>query len=261
MRRVTRVEILETIVRDLSEEDYLLAFWLEGSDGTKSVDEYSDIDFVCYTREGYVDDAISLLDATLNDLGKLDIAYEEPSRPANNRYKVYHLDGTPESLFIDATFQSESFPVSFLREDKTVVPVVLVDKVGVVKFENVDMHRYLAQLREQLSHAYGIYSQRSRAEKYCKRGLFLESVIYYQKFVLHPLVEVLRVVHTPLQADCFLVHASRDFPNDVVTQLEHLYAVRTVQDIAERIELAHGMFEEAVREAERLLSSPSIIIP
>lgn len=259
MSRITRNGILETIVSDLRSEDYILAVWLEGADGTKSVDEHSDIDLVCYAKEGCIDKTISRLDATLNYLGKLEIAYEEPWRPANNRYKVYHLEETPESLLIDVTFQSESLPVSFLQEDKTIVPIVLVDKVGVVKFKNLDVETYRSQLRDQLSYARGMYSQRSRAQKYTKRGLFLESLIYYQKFVLHPLVEVLRVVYTPLQADCFLVHATRDFPDDVVSDLEHLYGVKTVQDIAERIDLAHNLFEKAVGEAEQLLSTSSFV--
>jgi predicted nucleotidyltransferase len=259
MSSITRNGILEKISSELRREDYILAVWLEGSDGTKSVDEHSDIDLVCYAREGFVDQAISRLDAALNDLGELDVAYEEHWRPANNRYKVYHLADTPQSLLIDVTFQSESFPVSFLHEDKTVVPVVLVDKVGVVKYENVDIETQRSQLREQLSHARGMYSQRSRAVKYTKRGLFLESLIYYQKFVLNPLVEVLRVVHTPFQADCFLVHATRDFPDNVVAQLEHLYGVKAVQDIVDRIDFAHTMFDEAIGEAEQVLSTSSCV--
>lgn len=257
MSCITRNGILETIVSELRSEDYILALWLEGSDGTKSVDEHSDIDLVCYAKEGCLDKAIVRFDATLNCVGKLDIAYEERGRPANNRYKVYHLEETPDSLLIDVTFQTESFPVSFLHEDKTVVPIVLVDKVGIIKFENVDIETYRLQLLEQLSHARGMYSQRSRATKYTKRGLFLESLIYYQKFVLHPLVEVLRIVHTPYQADCFLVHASRDFPDDVVSALENLYGVKTVKDIAEKIDIAHKLFEKATDEAEQLLSTSS----
>jgi hypothetical protein len=255
MSRISRDEILEAIVSGLGGEDYILAVWLEGSDGTKSVDEYSDIDLVCYVKDGRVDDAVSRLDHTLNRIGQVDIAYEQPGRPANNRYKVYHLEETPESLLIDVTFQSESFPVSFLYEDKTVVPLVLVDKADVVKFQNADTVSYRSRLRSQLIQAQGIYSQRSRAVKYTKRGLFLESLIYYQKYVLQPLVEVLRIIHTPFQADYFLVHATRDLPADVVSVLETLYGVKSVKEIAERIDLADELFDKAVIEAEKLLST------
>lgn len=100
----------------------------------------------------------------------------------------------------------------------------------------------------------GIYSQKSRAVKYTKRGLFLESLIYYQKYVLNPLVDVLRIIHTPFQAECFLVHASRDLPADVVLALENLYGVQTVQDIEERFHSADEMFHKAVAEANVMLS-------
>ena len=77
------------------------------------------------------------------------------------------------------------------------------------------------------------------------------------KNVLQPLVEVLRIIHTPFQADCFLVHATRDFPAEVVAVLETLYGVKSVKEIAERIDLADELFAKAVIEAEKILSTSS----
>lgn len=251
---IKRETILKAIVSDLGSEDYILAIWLEGSDGTKTLDEYSDIDIVCYTKEGYIDEAFTRLDECMRRLGQVDIAYEQSGRPTNNRYKVYHLQESSENLLVDVTIQSESVPVLFINEDKTVVPVILLDKASIVKYQNVDHVTHRSQLHSQLIRAQGIYSQRSRAVKYTKRGLFLESLIYYHKYVLNPLVDVLRIIYTPFQADCFLVHASRDFPVEVVLTLEKLYGVTTVQDIVDRINLTDELFRNAVAEAEVKLS-------
>ena len=251
---ITRETIIQEIAADLGSQDYILAIWLEGSDGTGSLDEYSDIDMVCYTKEGFGEAALSRLDDCIGRMGTVDIAYEQPGRPANNRYKVYHIIGTPDHLLIDVTVQSESMPVAFIHEDLTVVPVVLIDKAGIVKMAHVESAAHLSRLRQQWLQAQAIYSQRSRAVKYTKRGLFLESMIYYQKYVLQPLVDVLRILHTPYQADCYLVHGSRDFPADVVLTLEYLYGVKTVQDIAERIEAADELFHQAVAETKARLS-------
>lgn len=218
------------------------------------MDAYSDIDMVCYVRDGYVGDAMVHLESCLSRLGALDLVYEEPGRPENNRYKVYHLEATPDSLLIDVTFQSETFPVSFLYEDLTVVPVVLVDKANVVKFGHADPETTREQLCIQLVQAQGCYGQRSRAIKYTHRKMFLEALIYYQKYVLGPLVDLLRIAHTPYQPDACLVHATRDFPPDVVTALETLYAVRSVEDIAERIMLADDWFQKALVQAEQVVS-------
>ncbi|MFD0711735.1 hypothetical protein [Paenibacillus sp. GCM10027626] len=165
---------------------------------------------------------------------------------------------TPEILLIDVTIQSESFPVSFIK-DNTAVSVILVDKAGIVKYQNIDPESLRSQLHTQLMEAKGIYNQRSRAVKYTKRGLFLESLIYYQKYVLNPLVDVLRIIYTPYQADCFLVHATRDFPDEVLLILENLYGVRTVQDIAERISVADEMFRNVFAEAEVMLTKSSFL--
>jgi hypothetical protein len=251
---ITREILLHAIVSALRNEEYMLAMWLEGSDGTASLDEYSDIDLVCYTQEGRIGDAVSKLDSCISSLGEVDIAYEEPGRSANNRYKVYHLQQSSDHLLVDVTIQSESRPVMFYYEDLSVVPVILFDKSGIVQFQNVESASHKSALRKQFTHAQGVYSQSSRAIKYTKRGLFLESLIYYQKYVLKPLVEVLRIVHTPYQADCFLVHATRDFPREMVIVLEKLYGVATVQDIAEGIQLADEWFRKAAEQARDMLS-------
>ncbi|QHT59728.1 hypothetical protein GXP70_07030 [Paenibacillus lycopersici] len=256
---ITRETIISHIAASMGSEDSILALWLEGSDGTGSVDEYSDIDLVCYARAGCEDEAMARLDACLKQLGDVDLDYEQPGRPVNNRYKVYHLRQTPESLLIDATIQSESFPVSFIEEDRTVVPVVLVDKAEIVCFRSVDPEELRAQLLGTVAEAKAVFGQKSRAEKYTKRGLFLESLIYYHKYVLNPLVDVLRIVHTPLQADCFLVHATRDFPDEVTARLENLYGVRTVREIADRIALADELFRRAVVDAEAMLSGGAFL--
>lgn len=253
MNQITRTQIIEAMVSGLKAEEYILAIWLEGADGTESVDAYSDVDLVCYVRDGYVGDAMAHLESCLSRLGALDIVYEEPGRPENNRYKVYHLEATSDNLLIDVTFQSETFPVSFLYEDLTVVPVVLVDKANVVKFHHADPQMTRNQLRIQLAQAQGCYGQRSRAIKYTDRKMFLEALIYYQKYVLGPLVDVLRIAHNPYQSDAFLVHASRDFPPDVVTALERLYKVQSVEDIAVRIKLADDWFQKAVVQADQVL--------
>lgn len=71
---------------------------------------------------------------------------------------------------------------------------------------------------------------------------------------MNPLVDVLRIIYTPFQADSFLVHASRDFPVEVVLILEKLYGVKTLEDIVDRIEMTDKLFRNAVAEADVMLS-------
>ncbi|WP_234534079.1 hypothetical protein [Paenibacillus pseudetheri] len=78
-------------------------------------------------------------------------------------------------------------------------------------------------------------------------------MIYYHKYVVNPLVDVLRIIYTPFQADSFLIHASRDFPVEVVLTLEKLYGVKTIEDIVDRIELTDELFRNAVAEVDIML--------
>ncbi|HWI64904.1 MAG TPA: hypothetical protein VNT75_24000 [Symbiobacteriaceae bacterium] len=241
-----RAEIISRVTEALDREPFVHALWLEGADGTGTVDAFSDIDLVADVDDGYEDAVLTKVEAVLQRLGALDLCYEGPRYHGQLRTKFYHVAGTPESLMIDFTVQSHSRDYQFVIEDETTVPVVLFDKSQVIQWRHQDVAELRREMAEALPHLESMVRQKARATKYTQRGQFLEAMIYYHRYVMGPLVQVLRMKHTPLLHEHFLVHASRQLPGPVVARLEELYKVTCTAEMAAKIEAAAAWFWETV---------------
>jgi len=85
-----------------------------------------------------------------------------------------------------------------------------------------------------------------------RRGLYLESYAYYNRYVLEPLVDLLRLIHTPAYADWHMVHISAHIPCAEKERLEFFAQISSLSDIAKRIPLAGEWFDELMERIETL---------
>ena len=86
-----------------------------------------------------------------------------------------------------------------------------------------------------------------RVRKYIHRGQYLEAYAYYNKYVLEPLVDLLRLRYTPANADYYLIHISQHIPKDDTERLEYFAKVSSLEDMDERIPKAEAWFAELRR--------------
>jgi predicted nucleotidyltransferase len=247
---VTRNDILSYLEEGLKEHPKIFAMWLEGSDGTGSADKYSDIDLVLDVEDGFESETLSLCGELLKKLSPVDLSYEEPIQNPQMRYKVFHLKNTPEQLFLDISVQSHSRKIHFVKQNDSEVPKVIFDKKKVIKYKNINEVELKEELIERLYHLENTINQKARAEKYVKRNKFIEAVGYYQKFVITPLIELLRIKYKPINYNYYIVCISKHLPRDVTLQLEELYKINSINDISVYIEQAYNWFYEVLNEVK-----------
>ncbi len=247
----TRDEIIDQIKNRFASDDRVQALWLEGADAQKAVDQYSDIDLVLDVTDGHEQTVLSDLQQTLTVLGELDYAAEVTRPNAKLLHQVFHIRGTCEYLMLDVDIQSHSREFAFCYENSSEQPLVLFDKAQVIRFEHLDPNKLADEVSDQLTSIAATFAQRSRAVKYTKRGLFLEALAYYQKYVLAPLVQILRLQHAPLTSYNYLVHVSRDLPQHVVAEIEALYSVRSADEIRQKIAQAEQIYQLAWQQLEK----------
>ncbi len=243
----SRSLIISTLRAALEAQPAVLAMWLEGADATRTVDEWSDIDVWLDTRDGEEDVALDAVEAALAVIGEMDFAYLMEQSHPQIRHKVFHLRDTPPHLFIDVCVQSHSRDFAFTEGHDTERPLVLFDKASVIRYRSVSPDEAQRDIANRLARIEGMFAQRPRALAKAERGHFLEALAYYRKFVLEPLVELLRLQHAPRKADYGLKHIERDLPSDAVRQIEALHRVTSCEEIAAGVERATEMFEEARR--------------
>jgi len=228
-----REAIIETLWERLEPLDYVFALWLEGADANGTADEYSDIDLWADIADECEAEAIAAVEAALRELAPLDFEAVLPHGHPQIRQRAYHLAGTSEYLVIDFCLQLHSRPkdYAFYEDDPVEAAGVIFDKAGVIRTEPgsapVDADAN-AQLLERMRYR---YTQHARVVKYVRRGQYPEAFAYYQKYVLEPLVCLLRLTHTPAYADYGYVHISRHVPQEQVRRLEHFARAASLEDI------------------------------
>jgi hypothetical protein len=245
---ITRDLIIEKFRLRFSGHSAVYALWLEGADSTQAVDEFSDIDLWLDVADGQEAAIFQEVERLLTEIGPLDFNHKLNHSHPKIHHTVYHLQNSSEFLRLDVNLQSHSRPPEeseFVTGDLIESPQVIFDKAGVIRFVPLDeielQRRLLARLidLEQTFSHLGV-------RKYVARNDFLEALAYYHRYVLQPLVELLRIRYTPLHHDYGPVHISRHLPRPVVMALEELYQVASLAEMIAGAYRAEHLFKETL---------------
>ena len=110
------------------------ACWLEGADSDNTVEET----------------ALREVEAALSKLDHLDYNYEKAMADHSKlRHRIYHLEGTPETLILDVVVQSYSKDFEFIRQNEAEQPRVIFDKAEAINFRDADETQLEQTLRER----------------------------------------------------------------------------------------------------------------
>ena len=250
---INRARIIKAIENGLKDNPAVFAFWLEGADSTDMVDRYSDIDIWLDVEDGEEQEIFEEVERVLSGLAPIDFSYEPENHHPKIRQKSVHLKGTSEYLMIDVCIQSHSRDFQFIRgigDD----PLVIFNRGG-VRFRDAgeaELHQILV---ERVHHIKNVFSQQMRVLSKVERGEFLEAWMYYSKWTLQPLAELLRIRYAPHKYDHYFKHVQRDLPGEVVSQLEDLAGIKSLEDIRQGVNRASELFKENLREVEKSLKS------
>jgi len=234
---------LIAVLRDrLQADPRVLACWLEGADATGSVDTFSDIDFCAAVIEGAIAGGMQEAREALTALGRLDIDHQLVADP-DRHHVVFHVSGTSPDLLVDFCLYVDRGS-TFVSNDPIERPLVLFDRADVVRFVDPKRQLQILEPAQRLQALRQQIAQHRRVLKHVRRGEFLEAFGYYQRWVLEPLIEAQRMLHTPLHPDYYIVHISRHLPAPVVERLERLFQVASLEELVGKVTDAVVWFAE-----------------
>ena len=84
--------------------------------------------------------------------------------------------------------------------------------------------------------------------KEINRGNDLEAISFYYRFTLNPLVEVLRIKHTPARYNFHTRHIHYDLLEDILSDLRELFFVNDLGDLSVKRERAERWFYDLINE-------------
>jgi hypothetical protein len=237
-----RNQLIAVLRSRLQADPRVLACWLEGADATGNVDAFSDIDFCVAVIDGAIAGVTQEARKALTVLGRLDIDHQLVADP-DRHHVVFHVDGAAPDVLVDFCVYVDRGS-TFVSNDPIERPLVLFDRADVVRFVDPQARLQLLEPAQRLQALRRQVAEHRRVLKHVRRGEFLEAFGYYQRWVLEPLIEAQRMLHTPLHPDYSIVHVSRHLPAPVVERLERLFQVASLEELEAKVTDAVVWFEE-----------------
>ncbi len=244
-----RITVTDELRKALEPLPFVYAFWLEGADANGTVDEYSDIDYWVDFEDEYEEQAYAAVENALSALAEIDYKYVVKHDHPKIRQRIYHFAGTSEYMMIDFCWQLHSRPKEeyvYIENDTVEAVKIIFDKDNVIRYKPIDLSAFSAWNKSRLDEAKYRRTQYVRAEKYVARGQYLEAYAYYNKFVLEPLIDLLRLIYTPAYANYYLIHISRHIPVSERKRLEYFAQISSLKDIKDKIPQAGKWFDELI---------------
>jgi predicted nucleotidyltransferase len=255
--RVRRTDVTETLRRTLEPADYVLAMWEGGAAAFGRVDEWSDIDLQVLCEDGRVDDVFEDVKRALESLSPIEVSFRFPEPTWHGHSQAfYKLRDASEFLLLDfVAMQKGNDKDRFLQPEIHGRPVVHFDKEGSLAFDHVDPAAHAATIRARVKRHREIYDMfKPFVRKELNRGNSIEAMGYYQSMVLRPLVELLRIVHSPMRYNFQTRYVHYEFPEGALRKLEALFYVSDMGDLARKCDEADAWVEELL---EKIGEGPS----
>lgn len=241
---ITRNNIIRTLDKGLKDNPSVLAMWLEGADVHSRADEYSDIDIWFSVEDGKEEKTFNEIKKILEGIAPVDICYKVSNNPTLKvEQRFFHLKNTSEFMIIDISIRSASRKWWFTKGYEDEKAKIIFDKKNIIRYKSAGNNASEREKRiKELEGIFQIFSVWPKKE--IKRKNFLEAFENYEKYVLQPLVELLRLKFCPTKSDFYLTKISKDIPKEYLKQIEQLYRVSFIKDIEKNQIKAQKLFNQ-----------------
>jgi predicted nucleotidyltransferase len=222
-------------LKDLLESNTAIhAMWIAGSVAEGQNDDLSDVDLWFDIDDGQDEEILATIESFLSSKDRIDVNFGEGVTPPFT-HKVYHLSQMNPLHFIEINLHSHSHKFGLFDRLRTIK--VLFDKDSTTKFEPLDEANYskmLSERKQLLLEKIDLGEISVRKE--ITRGNFMDAMHNYQFWLLEPIIEILRIQYAPRKINYGLKHGSRDLPKDIVSKIESLYFLNSLEDLGTKIE-------------------------
>lgn len=243
---LTRDTLMEALRGALEAQPWVQAAWVGGSDAFGRADALSDVDLQVLVEPEDGDRCFALVEGLIDSLGGASAVWRVPE-PAwhGHRQRFYQLHALPETAMVDLCVMRRDRLGPFLDPARHGQPVIWFDRLGaVVPTPDPDLGPVFDRRLEQL-----VARARLLAHipgKALRRGRPIEAVDALHRFILHPLVELLRRRYSPQRQDFGLRYLPEDLPAEVVARLEPLLFTADASALEGAIGAARAWLEDEV---------------
>ena len=246
--RLTKNQIVAALHTALEPLDYTHALWEGGAAAFGRVDEWSDLDILVDVDDNHLEDAVQVIEETLNQLSRIELKYQVPQPTWHGHHQLfYRLRDSSKFLLLDLVLIKHSNPNKFLQPEMHGQAVIYFDKSGVIQSAPLNQEELVSRLKDRLEAlkvSFDLFQVLTIKE--LNRGNLIEALNFYHNFTLRPLVEVLRIPHEPTRHGFYTRYIYYDMPAEVLSKLESLFFIADGDDLWEKRQIAEDWFYETI---------------
>ncbi|MCK4941721.1 nucleotidyltransferase domain-containing protein, partial [candidate division WOR-3 bacterium] len=213
-KNVERNGLVATVVKALKPLDYIHAVWEGGAASFDRVDEWSDVDLYVVCDDEGVEDTFAVMKQAIGSMSDMDLEFRLPEPTWHGHSQVFwRLADASPFLFMDIAVMKKSSKDKFLQYRIHGKPFIHFDKIGVVKDDPVEPEGYFQQIKARLEMLKtNVRLFQVLVLKELNRGNDIEALSYYVSYIFRPLVEVLRMKHSPWHYRFFTTYVYYEMP-------------------------------------------------
>lgn len=257
---MTRTDIIDAVRSAVEGHSWALACYEAGSAAFGRADEWSDVDLCVAVEDGRVEDGFTAIEGALETLAGIESRWVVNPASHLKPQRYYRLRSADPWLIVDVGVFERSTPPAerYVERHRHGTPRVLFDRIGFASDVPRDADSWRSRLRRRHDELCARFEfLGALAVKSARRGEAAEAVVFYQAFVLRPLVEMLRMRHDPWRHDYDVRYLRFDLPDDVRRRVWDLWFLRDLDDLVEK----HARAAEWLRDELRTLDVDRIPLP
>ena len=252
-KKLTRDIIIQTLVNALKPLDYVHAFYEGGAAAFNRVDEWSDIDLYLIVNNEKVNEAFLAAEKALRSLSPIKQKLDVPQTGWPGVFQAfYRLEDASEYLLIDFCVLSLGSSETFLEPEIHGNVVFYFNKSGKIKPPQLDKAALSKRVQERLKRLQARFAMFNNfVQKEISRGHYIEAIDLYHGLTLATLVEALRIKHNPMHYNFRMEYLHYELPSETLKELEHLYFVKSAEDLQEKYCEATKWFHKTIEEIDQ----------
>jgi predicted nucleotidyltransferase len=248
-KSLTRQDIRDVFIGTLKPLPYIHAMWEAGSIAFGRDDEWSDIDLQIVVDDKKVEKTFLVIENLVRKLGGHTVKFRmlEPAWHGHSQV-FYVLKNASPYLYLDICVMKKGAKDKFLQQAIHGTPIAHFDKGGWVRNDPVDIDEFAGKIMARLETMKNVFRfSQVLTLKELNRGRLPEAHGFYMGSTLRPLVEALRMKHSPYHYNFHMAYITFDLPKRDVEQLKRLILVKDSADLRKKHTEAGKWFWKTVK--------------
>lgn len=246
--RLSRKDLRDAFITTFKPHKQIHALWEAGSAAFGRDDEWSDIDLQLLVDDNSVENTFDALETFINKLGGYSMKFRIPEPAWHGQSQVFYiLKRASPYLYLDICIIKKSAKDKFLQHAIHGKPIVHFDKGHFISDDPPDINQFADKIITRLNMIKNNFElNRILVLKELNRGRLLEAHGFYLSAIIRPLVEVLRIKHSPYHYNFHVAYITFDLPVRDVKMLKELILVKDASDMRTKLDFASNWLKHTI---------------